>query len=324
MKKTILLIMMLVISFTSLGESGLKRGMNLGNALEAPDEGAWGYTIEEEDLKKIKDAGFDYVRVPIKWSAHTSSKAPYQIDKAFMKRVTEVVNWAYKYKLKVLINVHHFDEIMYEPQKNGAKLDSMWNQIATSFSKFDNNLYFEILNEPKENMDVKTLNTTYERVIKIIRKTSPTRKIALGGIMWSNFASTETTYVPSGDKNIILLFNYYNPFEFTHQGASWVDGASAWEGMKWLGTEEEMARIRKEFDFATEQARIKGVDLMIGEFGAYSDADMKSRARWTDFVAREAEKRNIAWTYWEFCSSFGAYDNFSKEWRKPLLEALIK
>lgn len=324
MKKTIVLIMMLVISFTTLGESGLKRGMNLGNALEAPDEGAWGYTIEEEDLKKIKDAGFDYVRVPIKWSAHTSSKAPYQIDKAFMKRVTEVVNWAYKYKLKVLINVHHFDEIMYEPQKYGAKLDSMWNQIATSFSKFDNNLYFEILNEPKENMDVKTLNTTYERVIKIIRKISPTRKIALGGIMWSNFASTETTYVPSGDKNIILLFNYYNPFEFTHQGASWVDGASAWEGMKWLGTEEEMARIRKEFDFATEQARIKGVDLMIGEFGAYSDADMKSRARWTDFVAREAEKRNIAWTYWEFCSSFGAYDNFSKEWRKPLLEALIK
>lgn len=324
MKKTILLVMMLIISFTTLGESGLKRGMNLGNALEAPDEGAWGYTIEEEDLKKIKDAGFDYVRVPIKWAAHTSSKAPYQIDKAFMKRVTEVVNWAYKYKLKVLINVHHFDEIMYEPQKYAAKLDSMWNQIATSFSKFDNNLYFEILNEPKENMDVKTLNTTYERVIKIIRKTSPTRKIALGGIMWSNFASTETTYVPSGDKNIILLFNYYNPFEFTHQGASWVDGASAWEGMKWLGTEEEMARIRKEFDFATEQARIKGVDLMIGEFGAYSDADMKSRARWTDFVAREAEKRNIAWTYWEFCSSFGAYDNFSKEWRKPLLEALIK
>lgn len=324
MKKTILLIMMLVISFATLGESGLKRGMNLGNALEAPEEGAWGYTIEEEDLKKIKDAGFDYVRVPIKWSAHTSSKAPYQIDKAFMNRVTEVVNWAYKYKLKVLINVHHFDEIMYEPQKYAAKLDSMWNQIATSFSKFDNNLYFEILNEPKENMDVKTLNTTYERVIKIIRKISPTRKIALGGIMWSNFASTETTYVPSGDKNIILLFNYYNPFEFTHQGASWVDGASAWEGMKWLGTEEEMARIRKEFDFATEQARIKGVDLMIGEFGAYSDADMKSRARWTDFVAREAEKRNIAWTYWEFCSSFGAYDNYSKEWRKPLLEALIK
>lgn len=324
MKRTLLLVMMLVISFTSLGESGLKRGMNLGNALEAPEEGTWGYIIEEEDLKKIKDAGFDYVRVPIKWAAHTSSKAPYQIDKAFMKRVTEVVNWAYKYKLKVLINVHHFDEIMYEPQKYSAKLDSMWNQIATSFSKYDNNLYFEILNEPKENMDVKTLNTTYERVIKIIRKTSPTRKIALGGIMWSNFASTETTYVPSGDKNIILLFNYYNPFEFTHQGATWVEGSYKWYNTEWHGTEDEKARIRKELDFATEQAKIKGVDLMIGEFGAYSDADMQSRARWTDFVAREAEKRNIAWTYWEFCSSFGAYDNFSKEWRKPLLEALIK
>lgn len=322
--KKIILIIMIIISFTSLGDSGLKRGMNLGNALEAPEEGTWGYTIEEEDLKIIKEAGFDFVRVPVRWNAYTSSKAPYEINKAMIKRVTEVVDWAYKYNLKVLINVHHFDEIMYEPKKYIPQLESMWEQITRHFSKYDNKLYFEILNEPKENMDIKTLNSTYEKIIANIRKISPTRKIALGGIMWSNFASTETTYVPSGDKNIILLFNYYNPFEFTHQGATWVEGSYKWYNTEWHGTEEEKARIRKELDFATEQAKLKGADLMIGEFGAYSDADMRSRARWTDFVAREAEKRNIAWTYWEFCSSFGAYNNFSKEWREPLLKALIK
>jgi len=323
-KRLVFLLIMVVIGINSFAESNLKRGMNMGNALEAPEEGSWGITIEPEYFKAMKDAGFDYVRVPVRWDAHTSDKAPYKIDPVFMKRVKEVVDLAYKNNLKILINVHHFDSIMYEPDKYSEKLNSMWNQISTAFKDYDNNLYFEILNEPKENMSVGKLNILYEKVIKTIRKTSTERKIALGGIFWSNFASTATTFVPKDDKNIILLFNYYNPFEFTHQGASWVDGSGDWEGTTWIGTEEEKQRITKEFDFAVEQAKLKGVDLMIGEFGAYSDADMKSRATWTDFVAREAEKRGIAWTYWEFCSSFGAYDAFSKEWRKPLLEALIK
>lgn len=324
MKKLILIFIMAVISISSFAESNLKRGMNMGNALEAPEEGAWGVSVEPEYFKIIKEAGFDYVRVPIKWSAHTSDKAPYKINPKFMKRIKEVVDLAYKNNLKILIDVHHFDEIMYEPDKYSEKLKSIWNQISEAFKAYDNNLYFEVLNEPRENMTVGKLNSLYEQVIKTIRKTSPERKIALGGIMWSNYSSTATTFVPKDDKNIILLFNYYNPFEFTHQGASWVNGSSDWEGTKWIGTEEEKQSIEKEFDFALEQAKLKGVDLMIGEFGAYSDVDMKSRATWTDFVAREAEKRGIAWTYWEFCSSFGAYDAFSGSWRPELLKALIK
>jgi endoglucanase len=63
--------------------------------------------------------------------------------------------------------------------------------------------------------------------------------------------------------------------------------------------------------------------LYMGEFGAYSRADMDSRARWTAFVAREAEVRGISWAYWEFCSGFGVYDKASGEWRTPLIKALI-
>ena len=50
---------------------------------------------------------------------------------------------------------------------------------------------------------------------------------------------------------------------------------------------------------------------------------MDSRVRWTAFVAREAEKHGFAWTYWEFGSKFGAYDRAAKDWREPLLKALI-
>jgi hypothetical protein len=48
-----------------------------------------------------------------------------------------------------------------------------------------------------------------------------------------------------------------------------------------------------------------------------------SRTRWTDFVAREAERRGFAWAYWEFCSGFGVYDWDAGQWKNELLDALL-
>ena len=63
--------------------------------------------------------------------------------------------------------------------------------------------------------------------------------------------------------------------------------------------------------------------LNVGEFGAYEVGDMASRARWTRAVVEEAERRGFSWTYWEFCSGFGAYDPIADAWREPLLQALM-
>lgn len=66
------------------------RGINLGNALEAPAEGDWGMTLEEEYFVAIKEAGFNSVRIPIRWSTHASETPPYFIEPTFMSRV----DWA--------------------------------------------------------------------------------------------------------------------------------------------------------------------------------------------------------------------------------------
>jgi endoglucanase len=63
--------------------------------------------------------------------------------------------------------------------------------------------------------------------------------------------------------------------------------------------------------------------VYLGEFGAYSRADMASRARWTARVVREAEARGFGWAYWEFGAGFGAYDRATGTWRQPLLDALL-
>ena len=60
------------------------RGINFGNALESPIEGAWGLTIKEFYIQAIADLGFNSVRLPICWSAHTGSVAPYTIGPVFL------------------------------------------------------------------------------------------------------------------------------------------------------------------------------------------------------------------------------------------------
>jgi endoglucanase len=63
--------------------------------------------------------------------------------------------------------------------------------------------------------------------------------------------------------------------------------------------------------------------VLLSEFGAYEKADMASRTRWTSFVARTAESRGMAWAYWEFASTFGAYDPTADAYRPDLLNALL-
>ena len=72
----------------------LGRGVNLGNAFDAPSEGEWGVVIQEEYFQIIKDAGFNSVRLPVRWSAHALSQPPYTINPEFMKRVDWAVNCA--------------------------------------------------------------------------------------------------------------------------------------------------------------------------------------------------------------------------------------
>src|SRR5262245_36730083 len=63
------------------------RGINLGNALDAPKEGAWGVTLKADYFKSIKDAGFATVRLPVNWAAHAQAAEPYEIDPTFAQRV---------------------------------------------------------------------------------------------------------------------------------------------------------------------------------------------------------------------------------------------
>lgn len=301
----------------------LAHSINLGNALEASAEGDWGVMLKESYFEEIRDAGFTAVRIPIRWSAHAQADSPFAIELQFFGRIDWVLDLAVKYKLAAIINIHHYEEIFQEPMAHKKRLLALWEQIGSRYSKQPAEVFFEILNEPHDNLTAELWNEFLLDALDIIRETNPYRTVIIGTAEWGGIQGLEKLYIPESDTNIIATVHYYNPFQFTHQGAEWVDGSDAWLGTKWTGTEEDKNQIVQDFNIILNWMAHHNRPMFIGEFGAYNAADMESRIIYTAFIARYCESKNISWGYWEFCSGFGAFDPETNEWREGLLNALI-
>lgn len=298
------------------------RGVNLGNALEAPHEGDWGVTLEESFFREIAEAGFDTVRIPVRWSGHAEAAVPYTIEPAFMDRVDWAIEQALQQGLTVVVNMHHYDDLATDPAGHRERFIGLWQQIAEHYRGQPSRLIFEPLNEPHTALTSSVWNDLFPEVLRTIRQTNPKRLVVVGPTRWNSVDALGELELPD-DPYLIVTFHYYMPFEFTHQGAEWVSGADLWMGATWDGSEVEQAILRSDLDRAVAWAKEHNRPMWLGEFGSYQKAPLDSRLRWMAFVASEAEARGMGWCYWEFCAGFGLYDLETRAWKRPLLEALI-
>jgi hypothetical protein len=99
---------------------GFMRGINLGNCYDAPREGAWGTVISPEHFEMAAAAGFDHVRLPVRFTTPERSveKPPYTISPGFLEKVDWAVDQALSHHLSIIIDVHHFEEIHKDPDAN--------------------------------------------------------------------------------------------------------------------------------------------------------------------------------------------------------------
>ena len=299
----------------------ISKCINVGNALDAPNEGDWTYRIEDHHLKAIAQAGFDTVRVPIRWSAHALVEAPYTIDPVFFNRVEHVVNTALDYGLKVIIDVHHYEGIMLSPDDHIERLNQMWRQIARRFSGRGDRIIFEPLNEAHTNLTNKKLASFNERLLATIRNNAGAEPwVILGGDEWGNLSGIKDARF-SIDPRTILTFHDYSPFPFTHQGASFTVEKYPL-GTQW-GEEHEKRDVQRLF----EEARDIGVKwnkpVFLGEFGVIDGVPNSWRAEYIEYYRRQAEAVGIGWCLWDFGASFAIYDLETRQWSAKLLNALM-
>jgi endoglucanase len=305
----------------------LGKGINMGNMFEAtPLETSWGNPFQNDYFERISKLGFNSVRVPIRWDLpdRTAQNAPYTVNPVFLARIKTILDNAIANKLYVIINMHHHDEIFTDPDKVKPRFLSQWEQIATYFKDYNQSLLFEIMNEPHDKLTPELWNVFMADGLKVVRKTNPTRAVVLGPGDFNSLGAIPKLKLPD-DKNIILSIHYYNPFQFTHQGADWIGTqANDWLGTKWEDLDIERNQVESEFSGLKTFQKQTNIPVHIGEFGAFSKADIASRNKWTTFLARWFEQQGYSWAYWEFSAGFGIYDTATSTYKQSLVDALIK
>ncbi len=241
------------------------KGINMGNTLEPPDEGSWNNGPAREqyfDLYRL--AGFDVVRIPVRWDEHTANNAPYNIDPDWMNRVEEVLDWGLDRDLFIVVNTHHEEWIKedYSNADKRARFDSIWSQIAVRFQNKSEKLIFEIINEPKgltkgENEEI------HQRVLSIIRKTNPTRNVIIQGHNWGGADELIAMAIPEDDF-LIGSFHSYDPWPF------------GLEGHGPFGPSEINA-LKTKFNNVKTWSDSINIPVFLGEFGCNKDADYNLR-----------------------------------------------
>jgi endoglucanase len=310
-------------SATPLKPFPIKRCVNLGNALEAPREGEWGYRIRMQDLERIKAAGFDGVRLPVRWDVHTGAAPEFAIDPAHFARVDAVVDHALGQGLRVVLDVHHFAPLMDDPHGQEAKLIALWRQIATRYAGRPDALIFEILNEPHgASMRAPVVERLNARALSEIRKTNPTRRVVVGGPRWNSLEGLSGWSPPAGDPNLAVTVHYYRPWEFTHQNAEWLETKPNF-GRAW-GDARDRAIMTKDMRKIAEWGSANGQAMFVGEFGANIAVPEPQRALWVRAMREALETERLSWCHWDFAGAFSIYDWRTDTWRAPMREALLQ
>ncbi len=300
----------------------LGRGINYGNMFEDPSSAVNVTNWKPQYARMISGLGFNHIRIPVRWETRTTTSEPYTISPSFLAKIKQVVDSALDNRLHVIINMHHHDSLFANPEKQKARFLAQWKQISAYFKDYPDSLLFEIMNEPNGNLTAAKWNVFLVDALAEIRKENPERVVVIGTPDWGGLGGLPYLQLPDDD-NIILTVHYYNPFQFTHQGASWVSGSTPWLGTKWNDSETEREVVANEFAPLVQYGKTHNVPVHIGEFGSYSKADETSRKKWTTYMARFLDSAGFSWAYWEFSAGFGIYNPATGKYNQYLVDALL-
>ncbi len=273
-------------------------------------------------FSQLKEAGFNSVRINLHAFRHMDTTNEWVLSSSWWETLDWAVSHAQAAGLMVILDLHEFNSIGHDPEAKKPQFLAFWRQVSDRYAGADTDVVFEILNEPCQKLTSEMWNRWLSEALAIIRAKNPTRTVIVGPASWNSIDKLGDLKLPADDRNLIVTVHYYEPFDYTHQGASWTDRKDKL-GVDWPGTDADRQAIAADFNRASTWAKEHDRPLFLGEFGAYDKATMESRSRYLDAVVRTAEQQGWAWAYWQFDSDFILYDVRKDEWVQPILTALI-
>lgn len=294
----------------------MKIGWNLGNTLDAPDgETSWGMPLTtREMIQKVKELGFNTIRIPISWHKHTSGAPEYIIDETWMRRVQTVVDYAMELDMYVIINSHH-DNSVYSPtadnQQAGAQyLSAIWSQIAAHFADYDYHLIFQTMNEPRvegtsyewsvntQNADsmaavavINVLNQTAVDAIRAAGGYNAQRWIVVSPYAANYFASAISAFELPDDPagKLIVSMHSYSPYNLALNVNSDVSTFS----------KADHSDISSPMKTLYNKFVKNGIPVIIDEMGCLNKNNDDDRYEWAKYYVSAAKKYGMVCIWWD-------------------------
>lgn len=337
-------LVLLVFSQIALAQSvafqraaGLRHGINLSGWFASSQDLSAAHIANftsAADLKAIHAMGFDFVRLGIGPGLIERHGQVATANPKMLEELDRAVHDALANHLSVVLCIFPDDEYKrgLDTDRGVDDFTQLWRILAGRLASQDpNHIFYELINEPEVRDPYRWMGIQ-ARVVEAIRQIDKTHTIVATA---ANYSSLPDLLVlePVRDANVIYNFHFYEPYPFTHQGASW--GADDWvyyKDIPFPATASQLTGQLKQVPgdlarynlylygadgwnaqaiagriaFAAAWARERGVPLICDEFGAYRDtAPPDSRARWVAAVREALEANHIGWAMWDYRGNFG-------------------
>ncbi len=332
-------------------------GINLGNTFESCGDWiaqwgdgtpesyytAWGSPVITEDIiRGYAEAGFGVLRVPVAWSNLMGSN--YTISTEYMARVRQAVDWALKYDMYVIINLHYdngwLENFPTDTANCMKKYQRIWEQVCEEFRDYGDHLMFESQNEELgwgsvwnewsgtdngKAASYALANSVNQKFVDVVRASggnNAQRHLLISGYNTDIVKTADKLFRMPDDPagRCALSVHYYTPVTFAliTEDVSWGKTEYYW------GDEEDLAELEKYMNIVKTSFIDKGIPVIIGEYGCpYENKDPESVEKFLAAVCETAYDVGACPVLWD--TPGGRYDRSTcKMTDAKLLKKLMK
>lgn len=315
----------------------LRAGVNISHWFDHRDDPGHDPMRHEpsaDELTRLRTAGLRHVRLTVNPAPLLENAVSQTLRHGAVQEVRSAIRTIQKAGLMTVLVI--------QPREGSKARLSERPELREGFARFWSGLagaladippealVFELLNEP-ETEEPGPSRAMYVAVVDAVREVAPRHTLVVSGHRWSSVEDLEALR-PLDDDNIVYGFHFYDPHNFTHQGAGW--GWPMWRKLAGLPYPSSPEAVQRALEILPEEARPHarqygqerwnrqrlaaklnraqawaarhGVPVWCSEFGVYRyNVHERFRQAWLRDVRELLVARGIGWTVWNFSGHFG-------------------